>query len=62
MPTLDDAPIIPKLTATTLVGANPAETADTLDELDLIQVFDVSTRTVKTITVTSLAAALGITV
>lgn len=62
MPTLDDAPIIPRLTATTLVGAsNPTETATTLDELDLVQVFDVSEQEVKTITITSLAAALGIT-
>ena len=62
MPTLDDAPTIPKLTATTLVGAaNPAETADTLDELDLVQVYDVSTQKVKTITIANFAAALGIT-
>ena len=62
MPTLDDAPTIPKLTATSLVGAlNPAETADTLDELDLVQVYDVSTQKVKTITIANFAAALGIT-
>lgn len=61
MPTLDDAPTIPKLTATSLVGAtNPTETADTLDELDLIQVYDVSTQRVKTITVADLGLALGI--
>lgn len=63
MPTLDDAPTIPKLTATSLVGANnPTETADTLDELDLVQVYDVSTQKVKTITIANFAAALGITV
>lgn len=61
-PTLDDCPIIPKLTATSLVGAlNPAETSDTLDELDLVQVYDVSTQKVKSITVANFAAALGIT-
>jgi hypothetical protein len=62
MPTLDDAPTIPKLTATSLVGAlNPAETADTLDELDLVQVYDVSNQKVKTITIANFAATLGIT-
>jgi hypothetical protein len=62
MPTLDDAPTIPKLTATSLVNAlNPTETADTLDELDLVQVYDVSTQKVKTITIASFATALGIT-
>ncbi len=62
MPTLDDAPVIPRLTASSLVGANnPTETSSTLDELDLIQVYDVSTQQVKTITITNLAAALGIT-
>jgi hypothetical protein len=62
MPTLDDAPTIPKLTATSLVGVlNPTETADTLDELDLVQVYDVSTQKVKTITIANFAAALGIT-
>lgn len=62
MPTLDDAPIIPKLTATSLVGGlNPTETSDTLDELDLVQVYDVSTQRVKTITIANLATALGIT-
>lgn len=61
MPTLDDAPTIPKLTATSLVGAtNPTETSSTLDELDLIQVYDVSTQKVKTITVATLGTALGI--
>lgn len=62
MPTLDDAPTIPTLTATTLVGANPTETSTTLDEADLIQVYDVSEQRVKTISITYLAAALGITV
>jgi hypothetical protein len=62
MPTLDDAPTIPKLTATSLVNPlNPTETADTLDELDLVQVYDVSTQKVKTITIANFAAALGIT-
>jgi hypothetical protein len=61
-PSLDDAPTIPKLTATTLVGANPTETATTLDELDLVQVYDVSTQKVKTITIADFATALGITV
>jgi hypothetical protein len=61
MPTLDDAPTIPKLTATSLVGPlNPAETTTTLDELDLVQVYDVSTQKVKTITVANFATALGI--
>jgi hypothetical protein len=62
MPTLDDAPIVQKLTATSLVGAlNPTETPTTLDEADLIQVYDVSTQRAKTITIAQLAAALGIT-
>jgi hypothetical protein len=62
MPTLEDAPTIPKLTATSLVGANPTETSDTLDELDLVQVYDVSTQKVKTITIASFATALGVNV
>jgi hypothetical protein len=61
-PTLDDCPTIPKLTATSLVGAlNPTETSNTIDELDLVQVYDVSTQTVKAITLANFAAALGIT-
>jgi|688.fasta_scaffold1714994_2 hypothetical protein len=61
MPTLDDAPTIPKLTGANLTGAtNPAETPTTLDELDLIQVYDVSERKVKTITIANFAAALNI--
>jgi len=62
MPTLDDAPIVQKLTATSLLGAlNPTETPTTLDEADLIQVYDVSTQRAKTITIAQFAAALGIT-
>lgn len=47
MPTLDDAPIVPKLTAETIAND------------DLIQVYDTSTRTVKTITLAELAQAVG---
>lgn len=62
MPTLDDAPIVEKLTATSLVGAlNPTESPTTLDEADLIQIFDVSTQKAKTITIAQLATGLGIT-
>lgn len=61
MPTLDDAPIIPKLTGSNLTGAtNPAETPTTLDELDLIQVYDVSEQKVKTITIANLGLALNL--
>ena len=44
MPTLDDAPTIPKLTQATTVVA------------DLIQIYDVSTQKPKTITLADLAA------
>lgn len=47
MPTLDDAPIVPKLTEATLASD------------DLVQVYDTSTRTVKTITFAELAAAIA---
>jgi hypothetical protein len=46
MPTLDDAPIIPKIT-----GANVAST-------DLIQIYDVSAQKPKTITIAQLIIAL----
>ena len=61
MPTLDDAPTIPKLTGVLLTNTNnPTETADTIDEADLIQVYDVSTQKVKTITIAALGTTLGI--
>jgi len=63
MPTLDDAPTLPRLTGSSLTGVGgPAETPTTLDELDLIQVYDVSTQQVKTITVQNFATTLGLTV
>ncbi len=62
MPTLDDALVVPTLTATTLVATNPTETETTLDELDLIQVYDVSSGKPKVITIASFATALGITI
>lgn len=61
MPTLDDAPITPRLTGALLTNPNnPTETATTLDENDLIQVYDVSTGQAKTITIANLGTALGI--
>ena len=46
MPTLDDAPIVPKIT-----GANVALT-------DLVQIYDVSAQKPKTITIAELIVAL----
>lgn len=60
MPTLDDAPITPRLVADSLVSADVSATTK-LAQGDLVQVFDVSTKTVKTITVLQFAKALGIT-
>jgi hypothetical protein len=46
MPTLDDAPIVPRLNS------------ETANETDLVQIYDVSEQKPKTITVAALAAAI----
>lgn len=67
MPTLDDAPTIPKLASAKLVssssltGGTASPTEAQLSKLDLIQIYDSSQRKVKTITVNDLAFAFGIT-
>jgi hypothetical protein len=67
MPTLDDAPTIPKLTSAKLVsssllsGGTASPTEAQLSKLDLIQIYDSSQRKVKTITVSDFATALGLT-
>ena len=60
MPTLDDAPITPRLVGTSLLAAE-ITTAGVLSRADLIQVFDSGTKTAKTITVQELGEALGVT-
>lgn len=47
MPTLDDAPTIPKLTS------------ETISPTDLVQVYDTSAQRVKTITLADLAQAVA---
>jgi hypothetical protein len=67
MPTLDDAPTIAPLTAVNLnsttlaTGGTPSPAADKLSKLDLVQIYDVSAQEPKTITIASLASALGLT-
>ena len=66
MPTLDDAPIVPKLASTKLStsstpsGGTASPTEDQLSKLDLIQIYDSSQQKVKTVTVNDLAVAFGI--
>jgi hypothetical protein len=66
MPTLDDAPIIPKLTSAKLstsstpAGGTGTPTEAQLSKLDLIQIYDSSQQKVKTVTVNDLAVAFGI--
>ena len=61
MQTLDDAPVVESMTATSLVGGgDSADVVTQLHENDLIQVYDVSEQKAKAVTVKNLAAALGI--
>jgi hypothetical protein len=66
MPTLDDAPIVPKLASTQLStsstpsGGTASPTEAQLSKLDLIQIYDSSQQKVKTVTVNDLAVAFGI--
>ena len=60
MPTLDDAPITPRLVGSSLLAAN-VTTAGSVSREDLIQVYDQGTKTAKTITVQELGEALGVT-
>jgi hypothetical protein len=60
MPTLDDAPITPRLVGSSLLAAD-VTTAGSISRDDLIQVFDTGTKTAKTITVRELGKALGVT-
>jgi hypothetical protein len=67
MPTLDDAPTLAKLesqklaSASSFTGGSASPTEAQLSKLDLVQIYDSSQRKVKTITVSDLAVALGIT-
>ena len=63
MPTLDDAPVVESMTATSLVGGgDSADVVTQLHENDLIQVYDVSEQKAKVVTLELLAKALGVTI
>ena len=61
MPTLDDAPITPKLLGGEDLTAAAATDEKNISKEDLVQVYDKSKRVAKTITVDEFAKALGIT-
>jgi hypothetical protein len=60
MPTLGDAPVLERLTGTSLLSSNTDSVTEIARE-DLLSFFDDSTKSVKTITVQDLGEALGLT-
>lgn len=60
MPTLDDAPIIEKLSGPTDLTNSDSAAADELALSDVLQVYDVSEQKAKTITVREFMAGIGL--
>ena len=60
MPTLGDAPVLERLTGTSLLSSNTDSVTEIAREA-LLSFFDDSTKSVKTITVQDLGEALGLT-
>lgn len=60
MPTLDDAPIIEKLSGLVDLSNSDSAAADELALSDVLQVYDVSEQKAKTITVRAFMASIGL--